>query len=185
MAFNNLGHRNCIEDDNALAGLARLRRDACPWGAPVAVEVGAWAGRSTRILAEAGFIVFAVDHWCGSKNDLLHNVADEIGPDNCFSTFCHNMGTSLLSTVFPLRGTSELMASVWPRNRPIDLCFIDADHSYEACRQDIKHWTPLMRPGGLLIGHDYAPDFPGVVQAVNETGPFREAGNAIWYRRIE
>ena len=77
------------------------------------------------------------------------------------------------------------MASAWPRHVPIGLCFIDADHRYPKVLEDINIWTPLMASGGLLIGHDYCPEFPGVTKAVNETGPFEKAGLSLWYRRIE
>lgn len=49
-----------------------------------------------------------------------------------------------------------------------DLVFIDADHSYNGVKSDIKHWLPLVREGGWLMGHDYSPKFPGVQRAVNE-----------------
>lgn len=50
-----------------------------------------------------------------------------------------------------------------------DFVFIDADHSYDAVREDISLWAPKVRPGGWLGGHDYHPrKFPGVVRAVDE-----------------
>ena len=48
-----------------------------------------------------------------------------------------------------------------------DLVFIDALHSYEGCLADIKAWTPKVKKGGYICGHDY-PRRPGVVQAVTE-----------------
>jgi hypothetical protein len=183
--FDNMGHLNSPSDDEVLEKLAVKRRDECKHEYPVAVEVGSWAGHSTLILAKSGFVVFAVDHWCGTEGDQLYPLAKALGPGACYGTFCHNMGTLLLSTVFPLRGTSELMAVTWPKDKLIDLCFIDADHSYESAYRDIRYWTPHMRPGGLLIGHDYSQFFPGVIQAVKETGPYELMGQTIWYRRIE
>jgi len=51
----------------------------------------------------------------------------------------------------------------------LDFVFIDADHSYQATKSDITAWWPKLRPGGLLIGHDYNPDrFPGVCRAIDE-----------------
>lgn len=51
----------------------------------------------------------------------------------------------------------------------LDFVFIDADHSYEECLADIKLWTPKVRKGGLVSGHDYMhPNFPGVARAVHE-----------------
>jgi len=51
----------------------------------------------------------------------------------------------------------------------LDLVFIDGDHSYEAVMADIAAWQPLVRPGGILSGHDYGAF--GVAQAVQESFP--------------
>lgn len=51
----------------------------------------------------------------------------------------------------------------------LDFVFVDADHRYEAVSADIDTWMPKIRPGGMMLGHDYnEPEFPGVVQAVRE-----------------
>lgn len=52
-----------------------------------------------------------------------------------------------------------------------DLIFIDADHSYEAVKDDIMSWWPLVDNGGVLCGHDYDPkgeSWPGVHKAIHE-----------------
>jgi hypothetical protein len=51
----------------------------------------------------------------------------------------------------------------------IDWLYLDANHGYEAAREDLDLWWPKIKKGGMLSGHDYAvrPSF-GVVQAVNE-----------------
>jgi predicted O-methyltransferase YrrM len=38
--------------------------------------------------------------------------------------------------------------------RPIDLLFIDGDHTYEGVRSDYAMFGPLVRPGGLIAFHD-------------------------------
>tara|TARA_B110000503_G_scaffold97711_1_gene146568 strand:+ start:228 stop:788 length:561 start_codon:yes stop_codon:yes gene_type:complete len=48
----------------------------------------------------------------------------------------------------------------------LDFVFIDADHGYEGCLRDIKAWSPKVRKGGYIIGHDI--HFPTVIQAVTE-----------------
>jgi len=57
--------------------------------------------------------------------------------------------------------------------RLLDFAFIDADHTYEAVRDDILAWWPNVKSEGLLIGHDI--DHPrdkrgiwGVRRAVEE-----------------
>lgn len=44
-----------------------------------------------------------------------------------------------------------------------DFVYIDADHSYEGCLEDIKAWYPKVKSGGVIGGHDY-------VEAVNSFG---------------
>ena len=38
--------------------------------------------------------------------------------------------------------------------RTVDLLFIDGDHTYEGVRQDFEMYSPLVRPGGLIVFHD-------------------------------
>ncbi len=40
---------------------------------------------------------------------------------------------------------------------PIDVLFIDGDHSYAGVRADFELWSPLVRPGGLVLFHDILP----------------------------
>ena len=56
---------------------------------------------------------------------------------------------------------------------PVDLLFVDADHTYSAALRDLKLYSPMVRPGGVVAGHDYADGtwFKGVVRAVHETLP--------------
>lgn len=48
----------------------------------------------------------------------------------------------------------------------IDMCFIDANHTYEFISRDIPAYLPKMKKGGTLSGHDMSD--PGVERAVKE-----------------
>lgn len=53
----------------------------------------------------------------------------------------------------------------------LDFVFIDADHSYEAVKEDIEAWTPKVKKGGIVAGHDYyifKSGNRGVIMAVDE-----------------
>ena len=52
---------------------------------------------------------------------------------------------------------------------PLDLLFIDADHTYERVKDDILNFVPHLKPGGFLIFHDYTNPFGGVKQAIEAT----------------
>lgn len=47
-----------------------------------------------------------------------------------------------------------------------DLIFVDADHSYEGVKEDIRLSWPLLNEGGVFAGHDYNQE--GVAKAVSE-----------------
>lgn len=71
----------------------------------------------------------------------------------------------------------------------VDVVFIDACHEYEAVLADIEHWTPLVKRGGIVSGHDRQPDHPGVEKAVSEHFTVSEVNvgpgewSSVWYVR--
>ena len=71
---------------------------------------------------------------------------------------------------------SEKAAKLVPNK--LDIVFIDADHSYEAVKEDIQLWYPKIRKGGIICGHDYMEGpydrdgiFCDVKKAVDEAFP--------------
>lgn len=72
-----------------------------------------------------------------------------------------------------LRLSSRKAAALFSRYRKIyfDMVFIDAIHMYDAVKEDISLWLPLIRKGGILSGHDYGLLYPEVKQAVDELLP--------------
>lgn len=63
-----------------------------------------------------------------------------------------------------------------PPKRPIEVLFIDGDHSYEGAKADFDRWSELVQVGGHLLLHDavdtggYGNVYPGVAQLVAEIG---------------
>lgn len=143
-------------------------------------EVGSWHGRSTRAFADnivPGGVVYAIDTWKGSPE-----IASELRgmpPDWALEQFRANLSDCPNVTV--VQRPSQEAAVSW-QDPLLDLVFIDADHSYAHCRADILAWRPLLRPGGILCGHDYAQGWDGVIRAVNELVPGAKHGpGSIWY----
>lgn len=56
------------------------------------------------------------------------------------------------------RATSDDAVHVLAPLAPFDFVYIDARHDAPHPLDDITRWAPLIRPGGLLCGHDYLPD---------------------------
>ncbi len=49
----------------------------------------------------------------------------------------------------------------------MDLVFVDACHDYDFVRSDTLNALRLIRPGGVVIWHDYEGGWPGVIRAVD------------------
>lgn len=65
----------------------------------------------------------------------------------------------------------------------LDFVFIDADHTYEGVNRDITDWTPKVRKGGFIIGHDY--NWTTVRAAIYEHFACVETGpDNVWYLRL-
>lgn len=74
-------------------------------------------------------------------------------------------------------------------DQSLDLVFLDADHSYQGVLNDIRAWSPKVKPGGYIGGHDYLNDNAGfkfgVTQAVDEFYPVVETDlNFTWFKRL-
>jgi hypothetical protein len=75
-----------------------------------------------------------------------------------------------------LRATGEEAAAIYRRESspPVDLIFIDGDHSYEGLVGDWRAWGPSIAPGGIAALHDSrsTPERPiddaGSVRATRE-----------------
>ena len=86
------------------------------------------------------------------------------------------------SRVRILKGISWEMAS-HIEDGSLDFVFIDASHDEESVIKDSKAWTPKVKQGGLICGHDL--HFPGVRSAIYKffgKQRIREAGvDNMWF----
>lgn len=57
-------------------------------------------------------------------------------------------------------------SSTMPWEKPIDLLFIDGDHSFEGVLKDILTWLPRVKSGSNILFHDY-DSHTGVTEAVD------------------
>ncbi len=163
-----------------LAWLAEQARDkAC------VVEIGSWKGRSTKAmaLAQESGVLYAVDHWRGTAGgDATGQEAQALGGD-VRGLFNGNLLPELeAGRVIPLQiDHAQAVDALKARAefQGADLVFIDGAHDYPSVKRDIQAALQIVRPGGVISGHDL--NEPGVAQAVQEAfgGP---DGQALWKR---
>jgi hypothetical protein len=51
---------------------------------------------------------------------------------------------------------------------PLDFVYIDSNHQYEHVKDDLVTYYWMLKGDGLLCGHDFWSDYPGVIRAVSE-----------------
>jgi predicted O-methyltransferase YrrM len=115
------------------------------------VEIGSARGCSTCFMAMAlkencHGKLYAIDpHTRTAWNDT-----DSV---ETYSILVENVRKcGLESYVEVIRKTSDEAGRTW--NLPIDLLFIDGDHSYEGVKRDWELFSPFVQPFGLTIFHD-------------------------------
>lgn len=186
---------------------------------PLIVEVGVAYGRSfaflatvmrpaARLVAVDTFSkhlgrqslppdVYAAMRERGSPRDVFErNVQDATG------RVCGNEDALLVQRLsfghlqsYDLHAMPSVDAAKLYADKSVDAVFIDADHTWQACKADIQAWLPKVKPGGMLAGHDYSRNnHPGVVSAVDEVlsppGPPRgphpvTLHGVVWRHRVK
>jgi predicted O-methyltransferase YrrM len=141
------------------------------------VEVGAWMGRSTMVLANhTPGCVHAVDHWRGSIEHQA-GLADK-DPGWLYQQFHHNLLKHIdVGRVIPIAMDSISAAHFFRDFQHVfDMVFIDGSHEYEAVKADIEAWTPIVK--GMLCGHDAG--HPPVMRATHEAFPQVRHERSMW-----
>lgn len=111
----------------------------------VVVEIGSFLGRSANFLMEGNpKHLYCIDTW---QNDTMTE-----GKRDTFAIFQKNMAR-WDGRYTAIRKDSRVAGREWVE--PIDLLWIDGDHSYEGCLADLENFFPHLKPGGWVGLHDY------------------------------
>jgi len=135
----------------------------------VMVEVGSYAGASTKIFAQSNKFsaIHAVDPWktgYDNKHDYVSRhsgqmkEAEGIFDDILAEYPCiHKIRTTSVEAVVSFEDNS------------LDLVYIDACHKYKSMWQDITIWLPKVKQKtGWFAGHDFCNKWHEVRQAILE-----------------
>jgi len=148
------GHLNLLEGISLQGIVSRLPQGSC------VVEIGSYLGRSSAFICEAlpgKSQLVCIDIW---ENDTMKPKRQK----DAFLKFKKNMA-GYENKYTAIRGKSNEVVCTW--QRPIDLLWIDGDHSYEACLSDLTRWFPHLKQGCWVVVHDYLHPC-GVDRAVKE-----------------
>tara|TARA_R110000824_G_scaffold199900_3_gene383935 strand:- start:9214 stop:9897 length:684 start_codon:yes stop_codon:yes gene_type:complete len=180
----------------------------------VCAEVGVWKGKySWEILSRGPSKLHLIDPWvhqdypvddpkearwycCGQeKMDIIYN--DVVQQFNDYSNVTkdanrHGSVKRLITEVkiHRLFSTQADFSEAY-----FDWVYIDANHSYENVLADLRHYSPLIKSGGILAGDDYGSQTHdpyanggvkrGVSEFIEETGYEVSVENNQFMIRVE
>lgn len=135
----------------------------------VGAELGVYLGEFSDEIIKAvnPKRLFLIDVWefieLGYNDKLMRNNKNQLKAyRHTLKKFIDDQRVSLI------REKTEIIKDIFPQNY-LDWIYIDADHSYNGCMNDLVNSDPLVKEDGCILGHDYNKiHFPGVVDAVNE-----------------
>lgn len=145
----------------------------------IIIEFGSFMGRSTRSLADNSpndCKIYAVDPWTGFYPKVIPPISTYVLPN-----FIENLKEHVDSgKVTPCRMYSDTFTI----SQKADMVFIDGDHSREGVISDIVKAISILKPNGMLCGHDYNhTHWPDTAQAVNELLGEVGVEDTIWFTR--
>lgn len=139
-----------------------------------AVEVGVKQGEFSEMLLSKwrGRHLISVDPWQAAPPEAYDDVAN-VSQDEHDAFHAETVGRLARfgerSSVWRMTGGE---AAERIPHHCLDFVYLDARHDEASVHEDLTHWYPKVRPGGIIAGHDYldgpipAGDF-GVKSAVD------------------
>lgn len=117
------------------------------------LETGSYLGCSALLVAlNSNATVWAHDLWVTDWSELKGDPPPRV--DDYFYKFYKAVkDNNLTNRVIPIRGNSVYTLGIHDDNS-IDLAFIDGDHSYAGCLEDLRAILPKMKSTGTILVHD-------------------------------
>jgi cephalosporin hydroxylase len=136
-----------IQQPAEISGLLKLLQQDPP---KFLCEIGSASGGTLFMFAQ-------VCH----PDALLISVDLDLSFERCL---LHPRFATRRQKIVPIRGDSRAPRTIDRvrsvlRGHPLDLLFIDGDHSHAGVKADFDNYGPLVRPAGLVAFHDIVPDF--------------------------
>ena len=124
----------------------------------IGIEIGVNLGEYSELMLKNGEFkkFYAVDSWTKETPDIFfENGSNYVVPNN---EEIYNKAKERLNKysdrVQVIRSNSVEASSLF-EDEYFDFIYLDADHSLEGIRDDIKYWYPKLKKGGIFSGHDY------------------------------
>lgn len=121
----------------------------------VGAEIGVYRGGFSRTIFDAcaPSKLFLIDAWesyaAYAKDSLCHTNQD----DNMQATKNSFSAEIAAGKIEVIKGYSSMVAKGWPTC--LDFLFLDSNHAFEFVLEDLIAWSAHIKPGGIIMCHDY------------------------------
>ena len=136
-------------------------------GAKIGAEIGTDHGKYGQQLCEGipGLRLICVDPWVPYIEGTIEHTQEEI--DQIYNQAKDRL-TKYDTRIMKM---TSMEAIDYIMDDTLDFVFIDGNHDFEHCYEDIVEWTKKVKSGGIVAGHDYKVDPVnnyGVIEAVQK-----------------
>ena len=152
------------------------------------VELGSWKGRSAFVLGTyVKGTCICIDTFNGTTGEnTVGGPYEEALLENgnaIFRQFMENTcDLQACSKITVMRCCGEDACKLLIGKR-FDMIFIDAAHDFDSVVKDITMFKPLVKPGGILCGHDYFHH--RMAEAVLAAGIAKDGlVGSIWWKKL-
>jgi len=130
------------------------------------IEIGCYAGESTELFLQSGKVksICCIDPYIDCY-DLTDGHSRHYPMQKVFEVFEKRI-LQVYDNVTLYQMTSE--KAINKIKGEYDYVYSDGNHQYEATKSDIELYFPLIKPKGIIAGHDYNDAWDSVRRAVNE-----------------
>jgi hypothetical protein len=121
-------------------------------GFKTGIEVGVFEGDYTEVLAKSGLEIYGVDPWLDYDGYVYGWNQKKL--DERYDKTIQRL--SPYPNVTILRETSMEAVKRF-EDYSLDFVYIDGNHRFKYIAEDLCEWSPKLKKGGVICGHDYAP----------------------------
>jgi len=173
-----------MRDEGSSMGLLEMIKQIGDTKNKTMIEIGSFIGESTIIFAEHFKEVIAIDPFLPDYDP--DDPTSNFNFDEVYEEYLRR--TSPYKNIKTIRATSDDAISQFAGQK-FDFIYIDGLHTYDGVKTDIINYQPLIKPGGIIGGHDYTKQLPhliGVYDAVNEMfkSPDKIFRDNSWIKRL-
>ncbi|MCK5605882.1 class I SAM-dependent methyltransferase [Candidatus Pacearchaeota archaeon] len=134
-------------------------------------EIGVWRGNTSMLLLRAfsELKLHLIDPY--KKETLFGGLPKIMSVDEALKEAKTKLNSYKDRCIWHRMVSQKASYSI--KNKSLDFVFIDGDHSFLAVKKDIKHYLKKIRPGGVMLGHDWRASRlnKGVQRAVHKMFP--------------